>query len=262
MYGYDVEEFNGTKDNGQNLYHDEQSLKSAGFLSKVFGYAAIALLITTVLAIGLGLLFSYTIFMMESEAALLAFFALVISSAIGVIVTGFVIHLVSFRNKSILIPGILYSVFMGIMLSSFVMFVPWYILGMAFGITTLAFVLMFMIAKITKKSFNGLGICGIALLFGSLIIGAVFGILALFISNGSLQLEWMWYWIYLGINLVALLGIIFITMWDIAHIVQISEKGQESKNLALYCAYMIYADFIYMLLRLIRILLIIFGNRK
>ncbi len=248
--------------NSSYSYQDEESLKSSGFLSQVFGYASIALLITTVIAVGLGLLFSYTIFKTESETALTAFFTLLIVSSIGALITGFVIHLVSFRNRSIIIPGLLYSVFMGVLLSSFVIYVPFYILGMAFGITTLSFALMFAIAKMTKRSFNGLGVCGIALLFGSLLIGIVFGILALFIGNGSLQLEWMWYWIYFGINIISLLGIIFITMWDIAHIVRISERGQGSKNLALYCAYMIYADFIYMLMRLIRILLMIFGNRK
>ena len=261
MYGNEVEEFGGTPKNS-TVYYGEQELKSTSFLAKVFGYAAIAILITTVVAIALGLVFSYTILKEESESAMIAFLIILISSMVGAIVASIIIRFVTFKNKSIVVPGILYSVFMGALLSSFVMFIPWYILSMAFGITTLAFVLMFAIAKITKKEFNGLGICGIALLFGSLIVGSIFGILAIFIGNGSLQIEWMMYWIYFAINMAALLGIVFITMWDIAHIVKISEKGMESKNLAMYCAFTIYADFIYMLLRVIRILLIIFAKKR
>lgn len=257
MYGHDIKEFNK---NANNVVKEQTNVTSTGFLSRVFGYASIALLITTVVAIALGIIFNQTIFVDMNEDSLMVFYIMVISSAIGALILSFVIHSKAFRERSIIIPGIIYSVLMGVLMSTFVLFIDWIILATGFGITTLSFMLMFLIAKVTKRSFTGLGICGMALLFGTLMVSGVFGILALFLP--SLGWSWMYYWIYFGINIALLVAAISLTMYDIARINTIADNGGGTNNLALYCAYIIYADFLYLLIRIIRILVMIFGNRK
>ena len=252
-----------------NRYTAETSKQS--FIAKVFGYAAAALLVSTVVAVALGLVFSYLIGVLGDETASIIYLFSLIGSAVGIFIINFVIHFMNFSNRSILVPGILYSILIGIMLSSFVMFIDWYILSMAFGITTLLFALMYLIVRFTKKTFSKLGMFGAGMLLGIFLMSIIFGILALFMNFGLIVLsgfassglsQWAIYWIYFGIDSLLLVAMLSITMWDIGRINKISERGENSKNLALYCAYIIYTDYIYVLLRIIRILLVVFNNKK
>ena len=247
----------------------EENVTGHAFLSKVFGYMSIWLLITTLVAIIAGVGFSYAFTHLPAgsgdlDNAVLLFFGALVFSLIGLLITGMVIRIGSFSNKmSLTIPAAIYSVFMGILLSIFVMFIDWYVLAMAFGITTLTFGGMYLIAKTTKKNLTPLGLVGSGLMMGALLLLLVFGVLAIvnmFVL--SEKIAWTTYWLYVAIDAIMFIAIIFITMFEMWSIVKIAERGSTSKNLAQYCAFTLYTDFIYILIRVAIILARIFGSSK
>lgn len=232
-------------------------------IAKVFGYMFIGLLITAIIALGLGAYFGAVLMkdagddvatrMQATNAIILL--ALLVISIIAILVLSFVVPIVAIRGKhSVLVPAILYSVFMGIMLSSLTIFIDWQILGITFGITALVFGLMALIALLSKSRLNGLAIAAIGLFVGAGLLSLTFWILILCgVYVSSL------YWI---ISLLTFAAVMLITIWDMARIKAIAEKGEMTKNVSLYCAYILYNDFIVIFLKILRFVLIIFGNGR
>jgi len=179
-----------------------------------------------------------------------------IGSFIGLFLVSFIVNIVALRGKhSIAVPAIIYSVLMGIVFSEFVLFVPYWILGTAFVITSMVFAIMFFIARVTKRNLNWLGTLGFGLLMGALMMSFFFFFLYfLFPAYFS--------WLYVIIDGVIFLAMILITMFDVWRIQKIADKGSESRNLALYCAFSLYVDFMYILMRVIFILLRLYGGNR
>ena len=238
--------------------------KSTGLsIAKVFGYMFFGLLITAAIAMGLGFYFGNVLLAdaateietrVQETNAIILLVALIVSF-IGIIVLSFVVPIVAIRNKrSVLVPAIIYSVLMGVMLSTLVIFIDWVILGLTFGITAVIFGLMALIALISKSRLNGLAIAAIGLFVGAGFIALAMWILMLLGFNVTLL-----YWI---VSFAVFAAVMFITMWDMARIKAIVEKGEMNPNVSLYCAFILYNDFINIFLRLLRFILIIMGNKK
>ena len=66
------------------------------------------------------------------------------------------------------------------------------------------------------------------------------------------------YWI---VSLGMFAAVMFITMFDIWNIKRICQTGELSNNLALYCAFTLYVDFIYIFVRILTILARFSNNR-
>ncbi len=219
--------------------------------AKVFFYMFIGLAITAAISFGIGAIFAYAS-SRGADATMLAntYLGLMISSGILLFVLTFVINFVLLRGKhSILVPALIYVTLMGILLSSFTLFVDWRILGMAFGITSGVFLLMTLIAVFTKGNLSPLLMAGFGLFIGA-------GILAL--------LNWiihsnMIMWI---VSFAVFAAMMFITIYDLWNIKKITERGEVSNNLALYCAFTLYVDFIYIFIRVVYFLVLIFGRRS
>ena len=249
--------------NQQNKSFKEVSSKSstAYSLTKVFGYMFIGILITAAIALGLGAWFNYALLqnvspdedLFATNAVILI--VLLIVSGIGILILSFVVPITMARGKhSILVPSIIYTVLMGIMLSSIAAFIPWYLLGITFGITSLIFGLMSLIAFLSKGKLNGLAIAAIGLFVGAGFIALFMFVLMLMGVNVTFL-----YWI---VSMATFAAMMLITIWDLARIKDIAKNGEMTNNLSLYCAYILYNDFIYILLRVLRIVLIVAGNKK
>ena len=226
------------------------SKRSSGALSfaKVFFYMFIGLAITTGVAFGVGALLVYTC--PDLDTFRNVYLGLMIGSGIAVIILTIVINFVFMRGRhSILIPAVLYSVLMGVLLSTFTIFVSWWLLGMAFGITCGIFLLMTLIAVISKGNMSPLAMLGIGLLMGSGILILVNWLV------GSTTLYWV-------ISFAIFAAIIFISIFDIWNIKKICERGEMTPNLELYCAFTLYVDFIYILIRVLYFLILIYGKSK
>ena len=232
-----------------------QEKKSSGVLSfaKVFLYMFMFLAISTAVAFGLPYILVYAAeHGATAEVIANAYYGLMIASGISIFVLMLVINFVFLKGKhSVIIPAIIYAVMMGVLLSSFVIFLEgnWWLLGMAFGITAGIFLLMTLIAALTKGSLHPLLYIGMGLLIGSGVLALVNWLI------GSNTIMWI-------VTFAMFAAIMFMTMFDIWNIKKICERGQMNENLALYCAFTLYVDFIYILIRVLYFLILIFGRKS
>lgn len=243
----------------------EKVISAPGALSfaKIFGYMFIGLAITAVISLGLGAFYRYILNIDYSTSgdakfattSVIILIVLLIASLIGILVLSFVVPFrVARGTKSVLVPMIIYVILMGIALSTLAIFVPWSLLGLTFGITSLVFGIMALTAILSKSRLNGLAIAAIGLFAGAGILALVLWIMTLF---G--QFNEPLYWI---IAFVTFAAVMLITIWDMARIKHIAEKGEMTNNVSLYCAYILYNDFIVIFLKILRFLLIIFAKSK
>ena len=247
---------------------DKRSVNS--LIGRVYGYMFLGLLLTAAIAFGVGIAFNlwifgtintanidYTIENNINSEGVMALIVILIISMIGILVMSFVVHLVFFRGKhSVLTPAIIYCSLMGLALSSLVIFLPWEILGITFLITAVMFGVMFLISYFSKGSLHFLAVTGIGLFMGAGILSLIGVVLAL---TGALGAYMHLYWI---ISLLAFAAMMFITIWDMWRIKQIAEQGAMNDNLALYCAFTLYVDFIYLFMRILRFVIYIMGRRN
>ena len=226
---------------------------SSGVLSfaKVFLYMFIGLAITAVVAMSLSAVIYYSaVNGADANVLVNTYLGLMIASGISLLVLTFVINFVLLRGRhSILVPAIIYTVLMGVLLSSFCLLIDWRILGLAFGITSGIFLLMTIIASLTKSNLSPLLMVGLGLIVGSLILSLV---------NWLIQSDTLM-WI---VTFAIFAAMMFITMFDIWNIKKISERGEMSTNISLYCAFSLYVDFIYIFIRIVYFLIIIFANKR
>ena len=236
-------------DNGQKVKANSSVLSFA----KVFFYMFIGLAITTAVSFGVGYIFILAAKNGATAQTLTnAYYGVMISSAIAVIILSFVITFITLRGKhSILVPAIIYCVLMGVLLSSFTILLEgnYWLLGMAFGITAGIFLLMTLIAVLSKGNMSPLLMLGMGLFLGAGILALVNWIV------GSSTIYWI-------VSFALFAAMMFITIFDIWNIKKICEKGAMSNNLALYCAFTLYVDFIYILIRVLYFLILIFGSRR
>lgn len=256
-------------DRDRNAFHSndqnqtvKQNQTSGTVLSigKVFLYMFLGLLITTLVAFGVGAVVAYSIGVNGSsevaESVLTTYIVVLIASVIALFVDMIIINLVVLRGRhSILVPGIIYAVLVGVLFSMLTILVDWRIIGMAFGITAFAFLIMSLIAFISKGNLAPLWIVIIGLAIGIGTLSLFNWIFMLVTGMGFNAIYWI-----ITFGIFAL--VIFITIYDLWRIKKIAENGAMSNNLALYCAFVMYTDFINVFIRILYFLLIIFGKRR
>ena len=233
-----------------------QEKTSSGILSfaKVFLYMFMFLAISAAVAFGI----PYILVIAARNGATIdvianTYYGLMIASGISLFILMIIINFVFLRGKhSVIVPAIIYAVMMGVLLSSFVILLSdgmWWILGMAFGITAGIFLLMTLIAVLTKGNLHPLLMVGIGLLIGAGVLSLVNWLI------GSDTIMWI-------VTFAMFAAIMFITMFDIWNIKKICERGQMNNNLSLYCAFTLFVDFIYILIRVLIFLIIIFAKNR
>ncbi len=234
------------------------------FLTKVFGMMFLCLAITTVVAAGLGYGFLY---LLDSTAVdgiynsnlVAGMLVTLIVSAIALLVMSFVLPITFARGRhNILVPLIIYVVLMGILLSCFTWLFEPIILVEAFGITTLIFGLMALLGFLSKGKVAGLGVVMLGLLIGAGLLSLFNWLMMLFggVSETNVMLSWI-------VSFAIFAFLMLMTIWDVARISKIAEQGYNSgNNLIYYCSYILYSDFIAILIRVIYYLAIITGRRR
>lgn len=218
------------------------------FLGRVFAYMFLGLAITAVVAVGLGYLLNYYLssgFNNVTETALQIYLGLIIGSTILSLILTFVIRFVLLRGRhSIMVPYILYTITMGVLLSSFTLFLSFYELALGVGITAVTFGILALVGYFGGERIRLFGLIGFGLLIGALII-SLFSLIWYFISPATYVI------MDTIVSAIMFLAILFITAFDMYRVRQIAEDGSGSNNLALYCAFSLYVDFIYILIRIL-----------
>lgn len=238
---------------------DKRSVNS--LIGRVYGYMFFGILLTGIIAFGVGIIFSLWIFGTANPSAVpydqleanfdsngvITMLIMMVITMIALFIMAFVVQRRFMKGtKSLMVPAIIYSVLMGLLLSELVVFVPWPVLGTTFIITAGIFGVMFLISYLSKGSLNFLGVIGIGLFIGAGLIALVGFILTL---TGALGDYMHLYWI---ISIITFAAIMFITIWDMWRIKQIASTGEMNENLVLYCAFTLYVDFIYLFMRVLR----------
>ena len=245
-------------------FSDKQS--KGAFLTKVFGMMFLCLLITTVVAAGLG--FGSQFFLDQAikagneELATNIVYALVgtlIVSVIALLVMSFVLPITFIRRRhNILVPLMIYVVLMGIMLSTFTFIFDWVILVESFGITSLIFGTMALLGYISKGRLAGIGFILLGLIIGALGLSLINWLMIMFggVSKTNVQLSWI-------VSLLIFAFLMLVTFYDVHRIKKIAEAGAgNNNNLTYYCAYILYSDFIAILIRVIYYVALITGRRR
>ena len=143
---------------------------------------------------------------------------------------------------------------MGVLLSPIALY-DFYVLLVSFGSTCLAFAVMALIAWTSKKNLSSLAVIGMGLLFGALILSLV-NLIFYFVAPATYTI------LYAAVSAIFFIAIILLTIVDLKRVKEIANSGMATKNLAMLCALNLYVDFIYIFIRILRIVAIIFANRN
>ncbi len=211
-------------------------------LGKVFGVMFLWLLATAGIAFGVGYLFARWL-VADASTARGAMFGFMFGSGVLAIILTFVIQFFALRKgKGMIILSSLYVACMGVLLSTFTVFIDWQILGVAFGITSAIFGLMALIGMIAKNV-KPMAYVGIMLLMGSLMVSLFTWMFSLFLP---VNITFLWILDFAIFGAMLLLIIV-----DMHNINKICENCDMNTNLTLYCALTLYTDFIYIFIKIV-----------
>lgn len=214
------------------------------FTGAVFLYMFLALAITGVVAALLGLLFEKLFYTADRGTFNQAYAVTLIVSLVLYIPTMIITEVLALKNSKGMVPAyVIYSITMGVFISTFTNFIPFWEIAVAFGGTCLAFGLMTLIAWFSKKSVSMFAVIGSGLLLGSLLIFSILMLLRLFNVEVT-GVMWV-------ISYVMLFAVILITIVDLRRVKDIADNGGAGSNVALLCALTLYVDFIYIFIRLL-----------
>ena len=250
-----------------NSRYQENSLGYS--IAKVFGYMFMWLLITSVIALGIAFLFSYlngkavAASDVDMQKKLLTSGIVVVAIAgIALLITQIVLHVVLFRGRhKITIPALIYSSLFGIVLGVLSFFIDrafvngWPLIGVSFGATALTFGLMALIGLTAKSRLNFLGILGFGILIG---LGITSMMMLIWMLLFPAAFVW-WYWV---VSIGTFLAVMLITIWDIRNVKTYAENGELTDNLSMYLAFNLYTDFLYIFMRILYFVLMIFGRSR
>ena len=252
------------QNDSQVIYDFSNKQTKGAFLTKVFGMMFICLLITTVVAAGFGYGFQYLLNTtavdgVYNEKLLIGLFVTLGISIVALLVMSFVLPITFVRGRhNIFVPLMIYVVLMGIMLSTFNFIFDWVILVESFGITSVIFGVMALLGYISKGRLAGIGTILIGLLIGAVGLSLVNWMMILFgqVSETNVRLSWI-------VSLLIFAFLMLVTLYDVHRIKRIAEAGAgNDNNLTYYCAYILYSDFIAILIRVIYYVAMISGRRR
>ena len=244
-----------SNDNSQVVYDFSSKQTKGAFLTKVFGMMFVLLLITTVVAAGLGYGSQYfleqAINANNEQLATNIVYGLIgtlIVSAIALLIMSFVLPITYLRGRhNILVPLMIYVVLMGIMLSTFTFLFDWVILVEAFGVTTIIFGVMALLGYMSKGRLAGIGFILLGLAIGAIVLSLANFVLITVggVRQENIMLSWI-------VSLLTFAFLMFVTLYDVNRIKRIAEKASAtSNNLIYYCAFILFSDFIALLVRVI-----------
>ncbi len=224
---------------------------STKFLASVFGYLFFGLAITaaTAFAFAFSVVKNPALYdgVSFTDAGLIVLLGVGIGSFVAAWIDSLVVSIASARSgRAPWVGFLLYAVFLGFGTSLVLLAgIDFYTLGEAFGLTAVAFGIMFLIGYFSPVDLKPLAFVAMALLVGLSLVGLVFFVsYLLLVGSGAWMANQTLYWYDLGVSLVVLVASILITGYDANRLGKIANSGLNNRNLALFCAFSLYCDFI------------------
>lgn len=239
--------------------NDVKAQITSKFVGAVFGYLFLGLLITAATCFG----FSYFIAARYNNNGTLTQegFNIVAISAISSLVACYIITFINsiYSMKTGKAPWVgyfLYALLMGVVFSVILLAgIPFELIGEALGITALSMLLMFVIGHFSKINWAP-WIMGFALFFLGIFLLGAFWLLIYLIRPAAFV------WLDVGISFAICAFCLVIVAFDASRIAKIAARGEGNRNLALFCAFDLYSDFIALFVRILYLLLIFSGRRE
>lgn len=236
-----------------NVPYSNVFKKSYALLGKTTLILAIALIVTAGLTIGLPFLYQLAGWVTLSDshvitgltgdganAILIITIVCGIIALIDVLLSGYFIFKAK-KTAIALIPFIIFVLAMSGTLSVFCLFFDWYTIGLAFGSTALSFIGVGAIGYLSKGKLHWAFI-----LMSCLMIGAIPLIIVNIFTRSPII-----YWL---IEFAFLLIIYIFIFVDFRMLKEFVESGETSNQVAIYCAFNLYYDFIYVFIYLLKII--------
>lgn len=232
---------------------------------KIFLWLGLGLLVTGVIALGMPDLLNLLVNNagMSSDAASTLYMVLLIVGAVLMIPSIIIMNIKSWKPKSVWmkIGYFTYCVGMGLLLSNVFMYL--YVASVivevsfvklvstSFLTTAGCFLIMALFGMFTKKNLNFVWPLLATLCVGILVISLINFFL------GSSLLYWILDFVIFGMILIT-------TAVDLYNIKKIASRGtfESTNNLAIYCAYVLYVDFINIFIRVLYYVLIVLAAHK
>ena len=256
-----------------NRFKKEKVVKQAGEVSmtKVYMWLGIGLLITGAIALSVPYIFAAMTnnFTQASDTFSVVYIAMLIVSLILMLPSSIMMGFnIGSRKTGLMKAGyFVYVVGMGFMVSSLFLSIYAYTydpteanavlnpaflstISVSFLSTAGCFILMGIIGMFTKHMNAAIPV----------VITGFFGVMVMSLVNLFLGVE-MIYWI---IDFVCFALILLVTAIDMHNIKKIvdSSQGMNGNNLAIYCAYCLYVDFINILIRVVYYVLLLTSKKK
>ena len=206
-------------------------------LASIFGWMALALAVTSGVAIGIYLLLGFGLLPVEWYMPLL------IASSIGYFITFIVINFRVLRNstKSAVVPFFIYAAMMGVVMSSIMLYTAIDVIILAFLVSAVLFGAMAGYGYFAKRDLTAMGSIASMAFIGAFILVPILW----FFYNETL------YWI---VTFVMFGAIMLITSYDVWMIKKQLEYGSPSRNAAVFFALRLYVDFINIFIRVVMFL--------
>jgi FtsH-binding integral membrane protein len=245
-----------------SMIFTENKKVSTKFLAVVFGYMFLGLFLTAVT----GFVFSWAIVkafgtnvngvLTLNEQGFSVVLVSCISAFVVALIDSFAMSIFSLKTGRAPWAGyIVYALCLGIGFSVILLAnVDFGTVGEAFGITAGIFLVLFLIGYFSPVNLSPLAFVGIGLLVGLFLVGSVFGIwaLAVTLSGGTLP---SYYLFDLVSSVVIVIIAMLFTAYDANRMGEIAEKGMATQNVALFCAFDLYGDFVMLFIRILYLLL-------
>lgn len=256
----------GSDRNGSPFSSQNQAVSNKTVLAKSFGYMSLGLAISAAVAFLVSFLFVKVLAWTAdpstgelSNGVANAYVIFLIVSLLGLLIDGIIVNATIVKNKrSAWVPYIIYCILMGAFLSSFMMLgIDFATIGESFLLASAAFLAMFLIGYFSKANLNVFGMALSLVLILGLFFALFWGITIL-VSGRS----WDYYLYDLVISGVILLVSILVVAIDAYNIKRLIANGEGMKNLALFCAFSMYCDYVVLLVRVLYVLTLLKGKNK
>ena len=244
-------------------------------VARVFGYLGLGLGIAALVAFLVSLAFisiigpaiaSANASQSEIEAAELAttiYLVLLVVSGIALVADSIVMS-VKLRNvmlgrssSNLMVPYILYTVLMGVFLSSLLVTgIDFWTVGEAFAVTALVFGTMFVLGYYSKINLRPVASVLFGLIISLLLTSLIFGLVSL-ITGRSI----VYYALDMAISLLMTIFVLIVVAVDAYNMNQLIKAGRMTKALEIYFAFDMFVDFIYIFLRALRLIIAMKGRR-
>ena len=225
------------------------------FIGATFLYLTLALLVTFSVVGALGAVFRFAIYN-GSEESFQTFIYIFFAALILYLPVMIWVHIAARRNGRTIGPAFFtYSIVMGALIAPVCVLFDFWTILIALGTTVLAFAVMALIAWTSKRNLSSLAVIGFGLLIGALLL-SLFNVILYLVNPAAYS------YLYALVSVLFFVAIILLTIFDLKNVKEIAMNGGAERNVAFMCALNLYVDFIYIFIRILRIIAIIMGNKR